>query len=79
NILDYMGQLSNAVVSGATEIQKILQNSVYNISINTGSISSTDFKGVKIEDKNYLFDSGVRAVADFIKNERAVIKKGMVN
>ncbi|MDH8233576.1 hypothetical protein QIG33_28075, partial [Klebsiella pneumoniae] len=59
--------------------QKILQNSVYNISINTGSISSTDFKGVKIEDKNYLFDSGVRAVADFIKNERAVIKKGMVN
>ncbi|WP_336717740.1 patatin-like phospholipase family protein [Pantoea ananatis] len=79
NIIEYFEKLSNAVVSGGTEVQKILQTSTYNILIDTGNIGSIDFALMNSESKNKLFQSGQSAMNDFIASEKALIKEGILN
>lgn len=79
NIIEYFEKLSNAVVSGATEVQKTLQTSIYNILIDTGEIGSTDFAKMTSESKSMLYRAGGDAVREFIANERALIKQGNQN
>jgi len=79
NIVDYLKKISNAIVSGGTEVQKSLQTSTYNIIIKTGDIGSTDFHKMTDESKNKLHDAGKKAVHEFIENERALYKEGNAN
>lgn len=74
NLLDFAARLSNAVVGGASHIQSSLQTSVYDIPISTGSIKSTDFEGVKAEEKATLHRAGEAAVREFVNNERAIVQ-----
>ncbi|MGE6140854.1 patatin-like phospholipase family protein [Klebsiella pneumoniae] len=79
NIIEYFEKLSNAVVSGGSEVQKILQTSTYNINIDTGNVSSTDFKSIDEQSKSVLHMAGKSAVRHFISNERALFKAGNIN
>ncbi len=79
NIIEYFEKLSNAVVSGSSEVQKILQTSTYNILIDTGDVGSTDFKSVNQKRKEELHQSGRMAVEDFIANERVLFRQGNIN
>lgn len=79
NIKEFFEKLSNAVVSGGTEVQKILHTSTYNVLIDTGDIGSTDFSKMNLESKNKLHQAGYDAVHEFIANERVLIKQGTIN
>ncbi len=79
NIIEYFEKLSNAVVSGGSEVQKILQTSTYNIMIDTGDVGSTDFKTVDDRCKKNLHQAGMLAVKDFIANERTLFRQGNIN
>lgn len=79
NIIEYFEKLSNAVVSGGSEVQKILQTSTYNIIIDTGYVGSTDFKSVNMECKKELHQAGMQAVKNFIANERVLFRQGNIN
>jgi len=79
NIIDYLKKISNAIVSGGTEVQKTLQTSTYNIIIKTGDIGSTDFHKMTAKSKKILHDAGRIAVHEFIENERALFKEGNLN
>lgn len=79
NIIEYFEKLSNAVVAGGSEVQKMLQTSTYNIMIDTGDVGSTDFKSVDKECKEGLHQAGMLAVKDFIANERVLFRQGNIN
>jgi predicted acylesterase/phospholipase RssA len=72
---DFALRLSNASVDGASHIQMSLQPHVYQISIPTGSIRSTDFNEVGEAEKKKLHDIGSKAVRDFIASERLIVRK----
>lgn len=79
NIIEYFEKLSNAVVSGGSEVQRILQTSTYNIMIDTGDVGSTDFKSIDIDCKKKLHQAGMLAMQNFISNEKVIFKQGNVN
>lgn len=79
NIIEYFEKLSNAVVSGGSEVQRILQTSTYNIMIDTGNVGSTDFKSIDSKCKNELHQAGMLAVKNFIRDERALFRQGNIN
>lgn len=74
-IVDFAKDLSEAIVSGATDIQQSLQDGIYTIDIDTGDVKSTDFKSIDANKKEILFQAGRSEVIEFIKNERINLKQ----
>lgn len=75
-LLDFGKRLSAAIIDSASEIQLQLQPNVYPVMINTGSIRSTDFEGVDVANKRFLYARGVQEVRAFINKERLTALRG---
>lgn len=73
DLLDFGRRLSTVVIDSASEIQLQLQPNVYPIQIKTGSIRSTDFDGVNVNSKRFLYGRGVKGVREFIEKEKLTV------
>lgn len=73
DVLDFVTQLADTIVGGSTAIQQQLQSSIYTITINTGSIKSTDFDSIRDEQKRELHAAGHLAVEKFVQEERRFV------
>jgi predicted acylesterase/phospholipase RssA len=75
DLQDFLLRLSNAAIDGASTIQLSLQPNVYQVSIKTGSIRSTDFNKIGDSEKKTLHDCGRDAVQSFIATERLIVRQ----
>jgi hypothetical protein len=73
DVLDFVTQLADTIVGGSTAIQQQLQSGIYTITINTGSVKSTDFDSVGEEQKLELHAAGHLAVERFVQEERRFV------
>ncbi|SAK40888.1 patatin [Caballeronia fortuita] len=76
DLLDFGRRLSAAIIDSASEIQLQLQPNVYPVQIKTGSIKSTDFDGVNVDSKRFLYGRGVKGAREFFEKERLTALRG---
>lgn len=71
---DYVSSLIDTVVSGAIDIQQQFAQESYNVTIDTGNVSATDFD--KIDDTviDNLVLAGAEAMDNFLNDESSFVK-----
>lgn len=74
NFNDFTRHLADAMISGATEIQHMLQRNVYQVNIDTGKVRSTDFEGMTDDKKRDLYKAGMDTVNSFLENELLYVR-----
>lgn len=67
-------QVANAIVNGAVDLQRKIQDNIYVIPIDTKDIQSTDFEKITEEKISVLLESGSSAVTKYIQEELLVFK-----
>lgn len=71
---EYCSSLIDTVVSGAIDIQQRFAQESYEVIINTGDISATDFKRINDSVIDELVLAGAKAMDDFLDDEKSFVK-----
>lgn len=71
---DYVSSLIDTVVSGAIDIQQQFSQESYEVTINTGDISATDFDKIDEAVIDKLVSEGARTMDRFLDEEQSFVK-----